>query len=260
MAKLARGKEDYWYQETNAKTIVLQGVESKRLGRKANIYGASLPAGYSCPMAVECMTKVDEFTGKLTDGELQTFRCHMATMEAMSPTMRRLVWHNFRLLRKAKTREAMLEVLDRSFPVDADVMRPGLDGDFFNQAHFAAWMDIARRHPSVRFYAYTKSAGYWEYHLDTEGIPDNVELNSSEGGRQDNIARARSFKTAKVVLHPEEADALGLEIDHDESHAINPGPSFALLIHGTQPKGSKQSAALKRMRAEGIQYAYSSKK
>ena len=51
---------------------------------------------------------------------------------------------------------------------------------------------------------------------------------------------------------------MGLEIDHDETHAIGPGPSFALLIHGTQPKGSKAAAAIKRLKTEGIEYAYSS--
>jgi hypothetical protein len=258
--KLSRKPNDYWYQEANAKLEALAARLEAILGHRAHIYGASLPAGHSCPMAVDCLTKVDRATGKVTDGKLQEFRCFAATMEAMSPDLRRLVWHNFDILRAAKTREAMLEVLDRSFPADADAMRPGLDGDFFNQSHFNAWMDLARLHPNVRFYAYTKSIGYWAHHMDTEGIPANMELNASEGGRQDALAMAQGFKTAKVVLHPEEADALGLEIDHDESHAINAGPSFALLIHGTQPKGSKQSAALKRMRLEGIKYAYTSKK
>ena len=71
---------------------------------------------------------------------------------------------------------------------------------------------------------------------------------------------ARGLKTAKVVMHPDEAAALGLEIDHDESHAINAGPSFALLIHGTQPKGSEAAEAKKRLDREGIKYAYTAKK
>jgi len=178
-------------------------------------------------------------------------------MEAMSPQLRALVWHNFDILRKAKTRGQLLEILDANFPKDADAIRPGLDGDFFNQNYFDAWMDLARLHPTVRFYAYTKSASYWINHLDAEGIPDNFELNYSKGGRLDVLAASRGLKTAEVVNHPEDAAALGLEIDHDESHAINPGGNFALLLHGTQPKDTKAAKAIKRMNAEKIEYAYS---
>ena len=93
--------------------------------------------------------------------------------------------------------------------------------------------------------------------MDTEGIPSNFELNYSKGGRLDALAASRGLKTAEIVFHPEVADALGLEIDHDESHAINPGPSFALLLHGTQPPSTEAAQALKRMRSEHIDFAYS---
>jgi hypothetical protein len=248
------------YQRDNAKTAELQAELSKILERVAHVYGISLPAGFACPGALDCMTKVHRYTGKVTDGKLQKFRCFAASMEAVYKNLRNLVWHNFDLLREAKTRENMLAVLMATFPADADAVRPGLDGDFFNQSYFDAVMDLARLNPSVRFYSYTKSATYWIHHMDTEGIPANMELNYSEGGHHDALAMARGLKTAKVVMHPDEADALGLEIDHDESHAINAGPSFALLIHGTQPKGSEAAEAKKRLDREGIKYAYTAKK
>ena len=43
----------------------------------------------------------------------------------------------------------------------------------------------------------------------------------------------------------EEAADLGLEIDHDDTHAAFGKKSFALLLHGTQPKGSVAGEALK---------------
>ena len=248
------------WQKANTKLKELQAALSKQLGRKANLYGLSLPAGWSCPQALDCLTKVHRITGKVTDGKQQEFRCFAATMEAMSPQLRRMVWHNFDILRAAKTRQGMLAALLATFPENADAVRPGLDGDFYNQAYFDAWMDLARAKPNVKVYAYTKSAGYWIHHMMTEGIPANVELNYSRGGSQDELARAHGLKTAVVVLHPEEAEALGLEIDHDESHAINPGGDFALLIHGTQPKGSKAAEAKKRLSSEGVKYAYGSGK
>jgi hypothetical protein len=59
------------------------------------------------------------------------------------------------------------------------------------------------------------------------------------------------------VFHPDKADALGLEIDHDETHALFGTASFALLLHGQQPKGGDASQAIKILKAEGIEYAYS---
>jgi hypothetical protein len=40
---------------------------------------------------------------------------------------------------------------------------------------------------------------------------------------------------------------------------MNGKDSFALLIHGTQPKGSKGSKAIKEMKANGTKFSYSNK-
>jgi hypothetical protein len=44
------------------------------------------------------------------------------------------------------------------------------------------------------------------------------------------------------------ANAAGLEVDHDDSHCFGDKP-FALLVHGTQPKGSIWGAAIRARRA-----------
>ena len=74
---------------------------------------------------------------------------------------------------------------------------------------------------------------------------------------EDSIIDEFNLKSAVVVNHPSDTD---LPIDHDEYYAINNAGSFALLLHGTQPKDSEASKALKRMRKEGIKFAYSNKK
>jgi len=51
-----------------------------------------------------------------------------------------------------------------------------------------------------------------------------------------------------VVYSEREAENLGLEIDHDDTHAAFGKENFALLIHGTQPKGSAASEALKQIK------------
>ena len=64
-------------------------------------------------------------------------------------------------------------------------------------------------------------------------------MTASYGGTRDELIGEYNLRSAIVVENEEEANKLGLEIDHDDSIAISNGPSFALLIHGPQPKGGK---------------------
>ena len=71
------------------------------------------------------------------------------------------------------------------------------------------------------------------------------------------LIEKHNLKSALVVNHPDEAERLQLEIDHDDSHAVaNDNLAFALLLHGTQKAGSEASNALKRMNKEQVQYRY----
>ena len=65
------------------------------------------------------------------------------------------------------------------------------------------------------------------------------------------------LKSAEVIFSPEQAEQRGLQIDHNDSLAMTPGSSFALLLHGTQPIGSLASKALKTLRADNIKFSYS---
>jgi hypothetical protein len=76
-------------------------------------------------------------------------------------------------------------------------------------------------------------------------------LNASKGGKLDNMIDQYNLKYAEVVYSEQEAKEKGLEIDHDDSHAYDFNHSFALLIHGTQPKGSKAAAAKSLLAKQG---------
>lgn len=212
-----------------------------------NIHTFSLPAGYSCPGADACLTKADRYTGKVTDGYNQAFRCFAASQEAAFPEVRKARWHNYDLLRQAKTREGMRDLILQSLPAKARLVRVHVSGDFFNEEYFLAWMDVARLRPDVRFYAYTKSVHLWR--RLQEWVPTNFVLTASMGGKYDTLTRG--LKTATTVFSIEEARSLGLEVDHDDSHAHTGTANFANLLHGTQPKGSAAAAAFKRLRAAG---------
>lgn len=241
------------FQPANAKVKRLADQIAVETGKRPHIYGFSLPAGWACPGARDCLSKAHRQSGKLKDGPETEFRCFMATMESYQPSLRASVWQNFDQLKAAKTAERMADILDAAIPDNANMIRVNVDGDFFNQAYFDAWLLLARKHPDITMYAYTKSLPYWVNRLGD--IPLNFRLTASYGGRHDHLIERHRLKFAKVISHPSEAG--DLEIDHDETHAAIGTKSFALLLHGQQPKGSTAGAALKLMASQGIEYAYS---
>ena len=218
----------------------------------------SLLSGHSCPFALDCLAKVDLKTFKIIDGKDAEFRCFSATAEAAFPATRRQRQHNFDLLRDCNSIDEMVELLTMSIRPSYAPLRIHVGGEFFNQMYFDAWCEYARQNPNRIFYAYTKSLPYWIARLDS--IPSNLSLTASRGGRMDHLINEHGLKEAVVVFSEEEAEKLGLEIDHDDSHAVeNNGESFALLLHGTQQAKSPASAAIKAMKLNGTKYSYAKK-
>lgn len=222
------------------------------------IYTFSLPAGFTCPAAHLCASYADRTSGKITDGKNMVFRCFAASQESTFPNVRNARWHNFDLLAKVKNDSfAMASLILSSLDMSAKIVRIHVSGDFFNAQYFRAWAYVAMHRPETKFYAYTKSVNIVADNLYM--IPDNLVLTLSEGGRHDDLIPHLAMKTAKVVFSEEQADALSLEIDHDDSHAYEGNESFALLIHGVQPTGTDASAAIKAMKANGTKFSYSNK-
>ena len=63
----------------------------------------SLPSGFTCPFASQCLTKSDRETGKITDyssgDEAEDFRCFSASQEAIYKNVRTSRWNNFDALK-----------------------------------------------------------------------------------------------------------------------------------------------------------------
>lgn len=120
--------------------------------------------------------------------------------------------------------EAVLEDLAR---LKAQLVRVHDGGDFFSQAYLEAWYAIARRSPSRRFYAYTKS-----FHLDLwSARPENFTVIQSLGGRDDSgidPARpvARIFHEPGVMLEAGYADSAG------DQAALAGEQRIGLVYHG----------------------------
>lgn len=195
------------------------------------------------------MARADRETGEITDGKNQSFRCFAASMEWNS-AVRTSRWRNFELL-KAKSLQDMAHLIDASLPKETPIIRIHVSGDFFSETYFQAWLMVAANNPDITFYAYTKSLHFWVANMKTVKAVPNFRLVASEGGRWDHLIKEHGLRSAKVVLDPREAEVLGLAIDHDDSHAYGSEESFALLLHGTQAKGTPAAKALASLRSAG---------
>ena len=247
------------YSKANAKTHAMSEVPelAKYLEGGRKIYSLDLLSGWSCPFANECLSKAVtvDYSGKrkVVDGPNTKFRCFSASQEAQYTNVYNSRSHNLRQLSEHPRNDwHMSDLLRDSMPANLGICRIHVAGDFFNASYFKAWMFIAETHPDRLFYAYTKSLKYW---LDNrDNIPENMVLTASYGGRDDHLIATEGLRSATVVFSEAEADRLGAEIDHDDSHAARPSlrdNSFALLLHGTQPKGTEAATALRELKGKG---------
>jgi len=253
------------FSKANAKIEALKQVKSleKYLEGK-KVYSFDLLSGFSCPFAKECLSKaVENSEGKRTikDGPNTEFRCFSASQEVQYTNLYNLRKNNFDSLRKLDTVELVKEILE-AMPKDLGVCRIHVAGDFFNEKYFLAWLAIAKMFPQKLFYAYTKSITYWLHNQSLVSSLPNFILTASYGGKADPLIEANNLRASKVVFSEQEAEDLGLDIDHDDSHAADPelkNQDFALLIHGTQPKDTEASKALQLLRKNKVKHSYSRK-
>lgn len=232
------------------------GKGNAKLGVEIGTF--SLPAGDTCPFANECKCSVAMVNGKrkIIDGPNQKFRCFAASMQAVYTSLYNNVWHNFNLLKECDNDVSkMAELINKSLPKHEKI-RVHVSGDFFNENYLKAWIDVAKNNKSKLFYAYTKSV---KYIINCQkDIPDNLVITCSYGGLDDDLILRYGLKRSMVVYTPEEADALDLKIDHDDSLAMDKNvKAFALLIHGSQPKDSFASNAIKKLKERNIKFSYS---
>jgi len=241
------------------KTLLKITFENAKL---KGIWHFSLPSGWTCPGAQNCYTKAYRVTGKITD--LQTpdadgvsYRCYAAMDEARRPSVRVVRWDNFDLLLARKSTAEKTQLIVDSIKASGlkrgGTLRVHIGGDYYNQSYFNAWMKAASYFPNVTFYSYTKSVKFLlEYIAAHGGLPKNFVFTCSKGGKHDHLIPQTMVKSAKVFFSIDEANALGLEIDHTDDLAISGSDDFALVIHGSQPAGSAASKALSTNKRKGF--------
>lgn len=222
------------------------GRGNAKLGKE--VYTFSLPAGYTCPNANICLSRANRANGKITDGKHTQFRCYAASAEALYPNVRDSRWRNFNLI-KGKTSDEIAELIIKSLPKKAKIIRINASGDFFNEEYFVAWIKVAQHFPERKFYFYTKMISLWLKYIKfvgnghSPGIVKNIVPTASFGGNQDDLIESAGLRSARVLYYKHEAKQLGLKFDHTDKKAQNFGKDFALIIHGVNPKGSEAAKA-----------------
>lgn len=241
------------WSNSNAKLARLEAI----LGGK--VMSFSLLSGWTCPFAKTCLSKVIIKDGvkQIKDGPHTEVRCFSASQEVLYPAVYNARKFNTDKVKKALVNNSLVTMLINdihNFPVDVKAIRIHVAGDFFSQAYFDAWLKVARAFPNLKFYAYTKALPFWIKRK--AAIPENFIPTASFGGSRDSLISLYKLRSAKIVLSESEADSLGLKIDHDDSLAAHNGESFALLVHGIQPAGSKAAKAIQKLKKSGASFAY----
>jgi len=244
------------FSNQNAKTKLLKTVKSlAKYLNKRQIYSLDLPAGWTCPGAKNCKSRCVMVNGKATikDGPHCQFRCFSASQEVVFPRVRRARQYNFDLLKQEKTVNNILQLLENSMPSNLGILRWHVSGDFYSLSYLRAALRLTEKHPDRLFYIYTKSLHHLAkldcVDLSKGIIRPNFLVTASYGGKYDHLIKPLNIRIAKVVFS--EAEAKGLPIDYNDSHAATSGGNFALLLHGIQPKGTPAAKALSKLKGKG---------
>ena len=220
-----------------------------KLGTHTLIF--NLPAGKTCPGAMYCKSfAVVNANGKrsIQDGEHTIFRCFAASSEVQYDAVFENRARNLQLIVDALKDGSAANLIHNSIQEfrtrNTKLVRIHESGDFFSGAYLDAWIEVAHRNPDLKFYCYSKSL---QLFLNFK-LPANFYMTASYGGKFDYLIDEGYFtRYSKVFMTEDDANSEGLEVDHDDSHCFGDKP-FALLVHGTQPKGSEWGKAIRERR------------
>ena len=166
--------------------------------RIANSIGLPSGKAYSCPGATSVCERI----------------CYAGRIEKQYKETRAVLLHNWSLLKDADI-DTMVDLLDdmvTEFEAECEkfkaekLFRIHWDGDFFNRTYTMAWANIIARHPSIRFWVYTRTADSAEY-LQGQSLANLSLYFSSDSVNMPtaNILKERGIKLAVLADTFEEA-------------------------------------------------------
>lgn len=183
---------------------------AKKNGVKVGSF--DLPAGITCPCALECKAYCYADKGRFTfEGKR---RCNADNLKASKSAdfVQRMV--------------AVLRNMDAHTRRNTYI-RLHASGDFYSPEYAQKWADIASQCPSITFYAYTKSVKI------VTGVkwPSNVHFAFSTGGKQD-LLIPEGATVAKVFETDDDARKEGYDPSvNDDDFAVIRGGKLGLRKH-----------------------------
>lgn len=208
----------------------------------------SLPSGWTCPFAKDCLTKLSKEGDLVMTGP--RFNCYTAMQEA-NDDLRAVRWHNYALLNQCgDDADEMAELISAWLPNDNRTVCVNYSGDFFSDNYFLAWVKVATKNHSRIFYASTTSISSWVKHKDK--VPDNFMLVASVESSQIKMIPLHKLRYSKVVLDAQEAEDCGLQVDRSGKVRAITNDNFGLQMVGLQEPGSDALQAVRKARTGNI--------
>lgn len=204
--------------------------------KKSGIYGWTLPAHWvtltdgkkfnTCPNAGICAAFCYAKSGTYNFSNVR--KAHIEKLELV-------------LNRRDEWKRLMNEELSKK-KYEGKYIRIHDAGDFFSIDYASDWIEIAKEHPLLCFYAYTKEVAMFK----SLALPENFIIIFSCGGRQDNLIDKSVDRHSDVFPDYDEMLAAGYNDigEDDKQAAIHPNFRVGLyrnnIPHFVKKMGNKK--------------------
>lgn len=202
-------------------------------GFVGKIASFDLPAGFTCPAANLCHSRVYssiDKNGKTKRNtvDLGQFRCYAVKAESQYSNVYNFHWNNLNISLSDNFVDAITsEIITNNIKI----VRIHSAGDYYSLDYLRKWIQIARLNPDVQFFGYTKIAPFVSY-LISEKL-DNFHLVYSMGGKMDKIAQERNLPNCTVIVDKDSFNGLVAceEVKSDDYELICQQKSFGINLH-----------------------------
>lgn len=131
-------------------------------------------------------------------------------------------------------------------------------GDFFSDEYVEAWLRLARAHPDVTFYCYTREVSRFRRIVEQPGAcPANFLYCYSLGGLEDHLVDLEVDRHADVFPSLDAAIAAGYSSQHADDRLCVTSPNHRVAVvvnnipHLRARQGDETFASLERRRRAG---------
>lgn len=192
---------------------MLLSRNAKMKKSEGRFYDFAIPAVKTCPQAGLCKVYCYAQQGRYIFQHVRSVaqRRYLATM-------------------KSDFVEKMSDEIQKKQPTH---LRIHSSGDFYSLEYLQKWIQIAKKHPSIIFYCYTKSVSM----VKSQKLPKNFKVVFSFGGKEDHLIDVRHDKHSKVFHTFDEAERKGYMPLNDGDHIIFDNPlkkKMCNVYHGVK--------------------------